>query len=88
MLYQSKPSYTTGLAGKHHYLLSLHQLLAFQSFVPFVCTTNPGTVDAPTLLCVIALPGLEATIALTLGVVDAVVVYEGGLIWLAAKCTG
>lgn len=69
-------------------LLSLHKLVTLEVLVSLVSTTNAGTVDTPALLSVVALLGLEFAVVLTLRVIDAIIVYKGGLHWLSSQCSG
>lgn len=70
---------TLNTDGRREHLLGLHQLLTLEGLVPLVSSTHAGAVDAPALLRVVALLGLELAVVLAVGVVDAVVVHEGRL---------
>ena len=67
------------------YLLGLHELLAHETFVSLVSTTNTSAVDTPALLCVVALLGLELAVVFAVWVVDAIVVHKGRLVWLSSN---
>lgn len=67
------------------YVLGVHQLVTLDVHVSFVSTTNSSTVDAPALICVVTLLGLEFAVALTDWVIDAIVVREGSLDGLSSN---
>lgn len=70
------------------YSLGLHKLLTLEVLVSLVSSTNASAVDAPALLRVVALLGLEFAVVLAVGVVDAIVVHEGLLHRLSSQRPG
>lgn len=68
--------------------LRLHKFFTLQVLVALVGSPHAGAVHAPTLLGVVALLGPEFAIVLTIRVIDAIVVHEGGLVRLSSQSTG
>lgn len=63
------------------YSLGLHQLRTRDVFVSYVGSADTNTVDAPALLCAVALLGLEFAVILAFWVVDPIIVHKGSLDW-------
>lgn len=75
-------------ASRMKHSLCLHKLFTLEVLVALVSPTDAGAVNAPALLGVVALLGLELAVVLALWVIDAVVVHKGRLHWLSAQRAG